>query len=60
MHEVNPYVKMFKQLSLDLIKEPSIKMVIKSDNKIDRRVKNLPSISEIAAIIPGDGDSFDM
>ena len=59
MHEVNPYVKMFKQLSLDLIKEPSIKMVIKSDNKIDRRVKNLPSISEIAAIIPGDGDSFD-
>ena len=59
MHKLNPYVKMFKQLSLDLIHEPSIKMVIKSDNKIDRKIKNLPNISEIAAIIPGDEDSFD-
>ena len=59
MHKLNPYVKIFKQFAMNSLNEPAIKMVIKSDNKIDRRVQNKPIISEIAAIIPGDEYSND-
>ncbi len=59
MHELNPYVKIFKKLSIALIEVPSIKIVIESDNKLYCKIKNLPNILEIAAIIPGDEDSFD-
>ncbi len=59
MHKINPYVKSLKQFSLELIKHPSLNLVIRADNKIDRRVCNKPVVPEIAAILPGDENSFE-
>ena len=59
MHLYNPYVKILKQFSTELIKEPSLSLVIKADNNIDRRVCNKPIVPEIAAILPGDEDSYE-
>jgi hypothetical protein len=57
MHTINPYVKVLKQFSMELVKEPSLTLVIKSDNKIDRRICNKPIVPEIAVILPGDEDN---
>jgi hypothetical protein len=53
MHEYNPYVKQFKQLSLSFKQSPELKMIIKSDSTVDRRIHNQPTGSEIGAILPG-------
>ena len=58
MHKINSYVNVLKQFSTELSKHPSLNLVIKADNKIDRRVCNKPVIPEIAAIVPGDEDSY--
>jgi hypothetical protein len=50
MHKINPYVKVLKQFSIELNKHPSLNLVIKADNKIDRIVCNKPVVLEIAAI----------
>ena len=59
MHKINPNVKILKQFSLELIKHPSLNLVIRADNKIDRKVCNKPVVPEIAEISPGDENSFE-
>ncbi len=56
MHQINSNVEVLKQFSMDL--EPSLNLVIKSDNKIDRRICNKPIVPEIAAILPRDEDNY--
>jgi hypothetical protein len=42
MHNINPYVKSLKQFASEVILNPSLKLIIKSDSKIDRRKYNKP------------------
>jgi hypothetical protein len=53
MHKYNPYVKLFKQRAIEIEKAPELKLVLKANSKKDRRKDNIPSASEVAAIIPG-------
>jgi hypothetical protein len=59
MHKINPYVNVLKLFSIELSKHPSLNLVKKADNQINRRVCNKPAVPEIAAILPGDGNSFE-
>ena len=54
MHIYNPYVEFLKEFSSELIQKPSLSLVVKADNKIDRRVCKKPVVPEIAAILPGE------
>ena len=59
MHIISPYIKVLKQFSIELSEHPSINLVLKAYNKIDRRLCNKPVVPEIAAILPGDADSYE-
>jgi hypothetical protein len=50
LHQVNPYVRIFKTaLAFD---GPNAKITLHADSKVDRRRYNLPRAPEIAAFIP--------
>ena len=59
MHDYNPYVNIFKQTYERMNQQPTndIRMVIRADTDVDRRRYNIPTASEVAAIIPGDGSN---
>ena len=53
MHRHNPYVHLYKQRALELKLKPEYNLIIKSDTKVDRRIYNLPTASEVAILLPG-------
>ena len=59
MHIYNPYIKVLIQFSSELIKKPSLSLVIKADNNVDHRVCNKLIVPEIAAILLKDEDSYE-
>ena len=54
LHEHNALVRTFKAAASDLT--PEGKIVFHCDNGQDRRRYNVPSSSEVAAVMPADGD----
>ena len=60
LHEVNPYVMLYKQAFLIMNEKPQeehhrLAVRLHMDKDADRRRHNLPVVEEIAAVIPGDG-----
>jgi len=58
LHRLNPYVQQFQQLGMEVgqAQIPNLSFVINVDNQTDRRVANRPTASEVAVIIPQDGN----
>ena len=52
MHQYNPFISSFKQFALHNNNMPEYKIILKHSSNKDRRTHNIPSSSEIAAIIP--------
>jgi hypothetical protein len=60
LHELNPYVPLYKQAFMVMREKPAeehdrIVVRLHLDKDVDRRHYNLPTVEEIAAVIPGDG-----
>ena len=55
---INPFVVQFKKASQLIKKHPSsnMKKIIVTNNKVDRRIYNKPSVDEISVLIPYFGD----
>ena len=57
LHDINPYVNIFRQAGNLLRHNPSLdlKLVITNNRTKDSRRYNTPTASEVAAIMIGDG-----
>ncbi|KAF8334786.1 hypothetical protein F5887DRAFT_892448 [Amanita rubescens] len=60
IHETHPYVALYKSAHQIMAETPpdqrqNVRMILRADRTQDRRRYNLPTASEIAAVIPGDG-----
>ncbi|KAF8346239.1 hypothetical protein F5887DRAFT_824229, partial [Amanita rubescens] len=60
IHETNPYVALYKSAHHILAETPpdqqqNVRVLLRAERTQDRRRYNLPTASEVAAVIPGDG-----
>ena len=61
LHDINPYVNIFRQAGNLLKNNPSLdlKLVITNNRTKDSRHYNIPNASEVAAIMIGDGQEIE-
>ena len=57
LHDINPYVNIFRQAANLLKQNPllDLKLIITNNRTKDSRLYNTPSVSEVAAIMIGNG-----